>query len=110
VKMMMSSARTRLSAAMLTVVLALTMMAGMVRPQAAYAQHSIVDKAAKHHKMVGAATGVGTYAALKRSAARKKAAGRRLNFAERHPMASGVAAGMVTNHMLKKHYKKIHHN
>jgi len=104
----LSSARKRLSAAVLSLVLALTMLAGIVRPQAAYAQNSALDKASKHHKMVGAAAGVGTYAALKRSAARKKAAGKKLNFAERHPMLSGAAAGMATNHMLKKHYKKTH--
>jgi hypothetical protein len=106
--MTLSTARKRFSAAVLSLVLAITMMAGLVRPQAAYAQHSMLDKAAKHHKAVGMATGVGTYAALKRSAARKKARGQKLNFAERHPMMSGAAAGLVTNHMLKKHYKKTH--
>jgi hypothetical protein len=107
-KMTLSSTRTRFSSAMLSLLLALTMIAGMVRPQAANAQNSALDKAAKHHKMVGAAAGVGAYAALKKSAARKKAAGKKLNFAERHPMMSGAAAGLVTNHMLKKHYKKTH--
>ena len=72
------------------------------------AQHSALDKAGKHHRMVGAAAGVGTYAALKHSAAKKRARGEKLSFAERHPMLSGAAAGVVTNHMLKKHYQKTH--
>jgi hypothetical protein len=109
-KMTLFSVRARLGAGAMALLLALTMMVGCISPQAANAQHSAMDKAAKHHKLVGAAAGVGTYAALKRSAARKKAMGRKLNFAERHPMMTGAAAGLTTNHMLKKHYKKIHHN
>ena len=106
--MSLSAVRTRFSAAFLALILALTLLVGGVRPQAANAQHSVVDKAAKHHKLVGLAAGVGTRAELKRSAARKRAQGRKLNFAERHPTMTGVAAGLATNHMLKKHYKKTH--
>ena len=109
-KLSLSSIRTQFRVSGLALLVALTLITGFIRPQCAIAQHSMLDKASKHHKMVAAAAGVGTYAALKRSAARKKAQGRKLNFAERHPMMSGAAAGLVTNHMLKKHYKNIHHN
>ena len=39
----------------------------------------------------------------KKGAASRAASGRKPNFAERHPILSGAAAGAATHHMLKKH-------
>lgn len=58
--------------------------------------------AQRHPALTSTAAGVGTYAALKMDAARKKRLHERLNFADRHPMMMGVGAGVVTHHVIKK--------
>lgn len=66
----------------------------------AFAQHphNIIER---HPTMTGMAAGVGTRAALKASAARKKRRGQRLNWAERHPTMTGIGTGLVTRKILK---------
>ena len=56
----------------------------------------------RHPMLTSTAAGVGTYAALKMDAARKKRLHQHLNFADRHPMMMGVGAGVVTHHIIKK--------
>jgi hypothetical protein len=53
--------------------------------------------------MTGIGAGVATHHALKVSAARKKARGQKLNWAERHPTLTGIGAGTATRHIIKKH-------
>ena len=50
---------------------------------------------------VGAAIAAHHYA--KKGAASRRAVGKKPNFAERHPILSGAAAGAATHHILKKH-------
>jgi hypothetical protein len=56
----------------------------------------------RHPMLTSTAAGVGTYAALKMDAARKKRLHQKLNFADRHPMMMGMGAGIVTHHVIKK--------
>jgi hypothetical protein len=56
----------------------------------------------RHPMLTSTAAGVGTYAALKMDAARKKRLHQKLNFADRHPMMMGLGAGVVTHHIIKK--------
>ena len=58
--------------------------------------------AQRHPMLTSTAAGVGTYAALKADAARKKRLHQHLNFADRHPMLTGFGAGVVTHHIIKK--------
>ncbi len=50
---------------------------------------------------VGAAIAAHHFA--KKGAASRRASGQKPNFAERHPILSGAAAGAATHHILKKH-------
>lgn len=58
--------------------------------------------AQRHPNLTSAGVGVGTYAALKIDAARKKRRHQKLNFADRHPMLTGAGAAIVTHHIIKK--------
>jgi len=58
--------------------------------------------AQRHPMLTSTAAGVGTYAALKMDAARRKRHHQPLNFADRHPMMMGAGAGIVTHHVIKK--------
>lgn len=102
--------RNRIGAAVFALLIAAPIAGSLVQASPAAAQHTLLHKAGRHHRAVGAATGIGAYAALHHSASRKRAMGRRPNFAERHPILSGAVAGIATNHMLKKHYQKTHRN
>jgi len=55
----------------------------------------------RHPTATGVVAGVATHAALKDSAAYKKAHGENLNFAERHPTLTGIAVGVATHHVIK---------
>lgn len=56
----------------------------------------------KHPTATGVAAGVATHAALKRSAAYKKAHHQKLSWAERHPTLTGIGAGVATRAVIKK--------
>ena len=56
----------------------------------------------RHPTLTGTAVGIGTYAALKADARRRKRLHERLTFADRHPMLMGAGAGIVTHHVIKK--------
>lgn len=67
----------------------------------AFAQNPKLNIVQKHPTLAGAAAGVATHAALKRSAANKKRNHQKLNFAERHPTLTGIAAGVATRAAIK---------
>jgi hypothetical protein len=56
----------------------------------------------KHPTLTGVAAGVATHAALKHSAAWKKAHHQKLSWAERHPTLSGIGAGTATRAVIQK--------
>ncbi len=60
----------------------------------------------KHPYATGFVAGVATHHALKVMAARDKARGKKLNWAERHPTLSAIGVGAVTTHEIKKHTPK----
>jgi len=101
--MAIRSLSTRLTMLMMAVALLLT----LGTPMPSFAQMGRPkNMIQKHPTLTGIAAGVGTRAALKASARRKKARGQRLNFAERHPTMSGIGAGIATRHIIKKHTPK----
>ncbi len=55
------------------------------------------------HRHAGAVAGVAAYAAARHTGHRRMAAGRHRNFAQRHPVLTGVAAGAAAHHLAKKH-------
>ena len=78
--------------------------AALIFTTGAFAQTSTAHKniVQKHPNASGAAAGVATHSALKRSAAAKKRAHKKLNLAEKHPTLSGIAAGVATSKVIKK--------
>jgi hypothetical protein len=55
------------------------------------------------HRHAGAVAGVAAYAAARHTGRSRLAHGRRRNFAQRHPMATGLAAAAVAHHYAKHH-------
>jgi len=62
----------------------------------------------KHPTLTSIGVAIGTHAALKHSAAVKKAHGQKLNFAERHPTITGIGAAIATHTVIKKTTPKNH--
>ena len=56
-----------------------------------------------HHKLVGVATAAVTLHELNKARANQMRSGHKMNFATKHPFVTAVAAGLVANHMAKKH-------
>lgn len=55
-----------------------------------------------HHATAkAAAAGVGAYALAKHTGHNRAKKGQKLNFAQRHPVLSGIAAGAVVHHYAK---------
>ena len=79
-------------------------LAALTLTTGSFAQTTTAHKNAvqRHPTAAGVAAGVATHAALKRSAAAKKHAHRKLSFAERHPTLTGIAAGAATTKVIKK--------
>ncbi len=55
------------------------------------------------HRHAGAVAGVAAYAAARHTGHNRLLHGRRRNFAQRHPLMTGVAAGVVAHHYVKHH-------
>lgn len=62
--------------------------------------HSFVHR---HSTAASLAGGYAAYKAAKITARNRKAHGRRLNFAQRHPIMTGIAGAALTHHMIKHH-------
>jgi len=62
----------------------------------------------KHPTLTSVGVAVGTHAALKHSAAVKKAHHQKLNFAEKHPTITSIGAAIATHHIIKKTTPKNH--
>ena len=74
---------------------------GGALPLAASAQtHSFLHR---HSKAAGAVGGYAAYKAAKRSGRNRMASGRHRNVFQRHPVATGVGAAVLTHHFAKKH-------
>jgi len=56
----------------------------------------------RHPNATSAAAGYAAYKLSKTTGKKRQQAGRRRNFAQRHPVLTGVAAAAVTHHHLKK--------
>ena len=107
----MQSSRSRsLTATLAAASFGLTALAA-VAPNAAFAQTAPakpLNAVQKHPTMTGMAVGIGTHAALKKSAAWKKAHHQKLSFAERHPTMTGIAAAVATRSAIKHYTPKTH--
>jgi hypothetical protein len=57
----------------------------------------------KHRHLKAVAAGVAAYEIAKHTGRNRAAHGGKKNFAQRHPMMTGIAAGMAANHYMKKH-------
>ena len=75
---------------------------GGALPLAASAQthHSFLHR---HSKAAGAVGGIAAYRAAKRTGRSRMASGRHRNVFQRHPVATGVGAAVLTHHYAKKH-------
>lgn len=75
---------------------------GGALPLTASAQehHSLLHR---HSKAAGAIGGYAAYKAAKNSGRNRTASGRHRNFMQRHPVATGIGAAVLTHHYAKHH-------
>jgi len=81
---------------------ALSIGLGNVLPLKANADNGYTPSHHRHATAKAAAAGIGAYALAKHTGDNRARNGRRRNFAQRHPVLSGIAAAAVVHHYAKR--------